>query len=115
MIANLLTTKATHTSLDLFEKQALFVTFDGSFCQKLGPVYSPAGPRLEFEVTGDRNNFIDLQIIFLEVKCKITQSSGTDLKYDPGAAADITKQMLLTFVIVYYIHSSLTVQCLQID
>ena len=91
MIANLLPTEATHSSLDLFEKQALLVTFDVGFCQKLGPVYSPDGPMLEFEVTGDRNNFIDLQKIFLEVKCKITQSSGADLKYDAGAAADITK------------------------
>ena len=46
---------------------------------------------LEFEVTGDWNNFIDLEKTFLEVKCKITHSSGANLKYDPGAAADITK------------------------
>ena len=83
--------EATHSSLDLFEKPALLVTFDGSFCQKLGPVYSPDGPMLEFEVTGDRNNFIDLQKIFLEVKCKIVQSSGADLKYDGAANADTAK------------------------
>ena len=46
---------------------------------------------LEFEVAGDRNNFIDLQKIFLEVKCKIVQSSEADLKYDATAATDITK------------------------
>ena len=91
MIANLLPNEATHSSLDLFEKPALLVTFDGSFCQKLGPVYSPDGPMLEFEVTGDRNNFIDLQKIFLEVKCKIVQSSGADLKYDGAATADTAK------------------------
>ena len=50
MIANLLPTEATHTSLGLIEKPALSVTFDGSFCQKLGPVYSPNEPMLEFEV-----------------------------------------------------------------
>ena len=91
MIANLLPNEATHSSLDLFEKTALLVTFDGSFCQKLGPVYSPDGPILEFEVTGDRNNFIDLQKKFLEVKCKIVQSSGADLKYDGAATADTAK------------------------
>ena len=91
MIANLLPSEATHSSLDLFEKPSLLVTFDGSFCQKLGPIYSPNGPMLEFEVAGDRNNFIDLQKIFLEVKCKIVQSSEADLKYDATAAADITK------------------------
>ena len=91
MIANLLPTEATHSSLDLFEKPALLVTFDGSFCQKLGPVYSPNGPMLEFEVSGDRNNFIDLQKIFLEIKCKIVQSSGADLTHDAGAPTDKAK------------------------
>ena len=91
MIANLLPNEATHSSLDLFEKPALLVTFDGSFCQKLGPVYRPDGPMLEFEVTGDRNNFIDLQKIFLEIKCKIVQSSGADLKYDDAATADTAR------------------------
>ena len=91
MIGNMLPTEATHSSLDLFEKPALLVTFDGSFCQKVGPVYSPNGPMLEFEVAGDRNNFIDLQKIFLEIKCKIVQGSEADLKYDAGAAADVTK------------------------
>ena len=66
MIGNMLPTEATHSSLDLFEKPALLVTFDDSFCQKVGPVYSPNGPMREFEVAGDKNNFIDLQKIFLE-------------------------------------------------
>ena len=35
---------------------------------------------LEFEVLGDRNNFIDLQKILLEVKCKITQNNDLDLR-----------------------------------
>ena len=91
MIANLLQTEATHSSLDLFEKPSLLVTFDGSFCQKLGPLYGPNGPMLEFEVAGDRNNFIDLQKIFLEVKCKSVQSSEANFKYDGTAAADVTK------------------------
>ena len=59
MIANLLPSEATDSSLDLFEKPSLLVTFDGSFCQKWGSVYSPNGPMLEIEVAGDRNNFID--------------------------------------------------------
>ena len=46
---------------------------------------------LELDVAGDRNNFIDLQKIFLEVKCKIVQSSEADLRYDAGAATDVTK------------------------
>ena len=60
MIGIILPTEATHSSLELFEKPALLITFDGSFHQKVGPVYSPNGPIVEFELAGDRNNFIDL-------------------------------------------------------
>ena len=60
MIAYLLPNKATHSSLDLFEKQALLVNFNGGFCQKLEPVYNPDGPMLAFEVTCDRNKIIDI-------------------------------------------------------
>ena len=37
---------------------------------------------LEFEITGDRNNFVDLQKIYSEIRCKVTQSNGADLPYD---------------------------------
>ena len=40
MIANLLPNEATHSSLDLFEKQPLLITFENAFDQKIGPVYS---------------------------------------------------------------------------
>ena len=36
----------------------------------------------EFEITGDRNNFVDLHKIYLEIRCKVTQSNGADLRYD---------------------------------
>ena len=59
---------------------------------KLGLVYSPKGPTLEFEVDGDGNSFNDLQKIFLGIKCKIVQASEAYMKYDAGAAADVTKR-----------------------
>ena len=31
---------------------------------------------LEFEVLGDRNNFIDLQKLLLEIKCKILNANN---------------------------------------
>ena len=65
---------------------------------------------LEFEVAGDRINFIDLQKSILEIKCKKVQASDSDLNNYAGAAADVTKQTLLTFVIMLCIHSFLTVQ-----
>ena len=83
-----LPTEATHSSLDIFEKPPLLVTFDHSFEQKTGPLYSPSGSSLEFEVIGDRNNFIDLQKIYLEVKCKVTKPNGANLDYD---GTDATK------------------------
>ena len=84
----MLPAEATHSSLDLFEKPPLLVTFDQSFEQKTGPLYSPAGSSLEFEIIGDRNNFIDLQKIYLEIKCKIVQANGNDLRYHATEAAD---------------------------
>ena len=56
------------------------------FEQKTGPLYSPSGSSLELEVVGDRNNFIDLQKIYLEVKYRIQNADGTDLRYTAGDA-----------------------------
>ena len=58
MISNLIPSEATHSTLDLFEKPPLLVTFANAFTQKIGPSYSPDGPMLEFEVLGDRNNLL---------------------------------------------------------
>ena len=86
MITNLLPAVATHTTFDLFEKQPLFITFDNAFTQKVGPSYSPGGPILEFEGLGDRNNFIDLQKLLLEIKCKISWNNDGDLRTRTDAA-----------------------------
>ena len=64
----------------------MLVTFDQSFEQKTGPLYWPSRSSLEFEVVGDRNNFIDWQKIYLEIKCRILQTDGTDLRYTHGDA-----------------------------
>ena len=77
---------ATQSSLELFEKPHLLVTFDESFEQKTGPLFLPSGSSLE--VVGDSNNFIDLQKIYLEIKCRIPQTDGTDLRCTPGDAND---------------------------
>ena len=73
-----LPSEAIHSSLDLFEKPPLLVTVDQSFEQKIGPLYSPPGSSLEFEVAGHRNNFIDFQRIYLEIKCRMQNVDGTD-------------------------------------
>ena len=66
----------------------MLVSFENSFEQKIGPLYSPNGPQLEFEVVGDRNNFIDLQKIFLEVKCRVIQSNNEILRHVEDNAAN---------------------------
>ena len=80
VISNLLPTEATHSSLDLFEKPPLLVTFENVFTQKIGPSYSPDGPMFEFEVLGDRNIFIDLQQTRLEIVARIVQNNGNVLR-----------------------------------
>ena len=40
---------------------------------------------LEFEVLGDRNNFIDLQKLLLEIKCKINRNNDGDLRTGTNA------------------------------
>ena len=87
MITNFLPIEATHSSLDLFEKPPLLVTFENTFTQKIGPSYSPDGPMLEFEVLGDRNNFIDLQRTRLEIVARIVQNNGNVLRTHATEAA----------------------------
>ena len=84
----MLPAEATHSSLDLFERPPLLVTFDGSFEQRIGPVYSSNGPTLEFKLLGDRNNFIDLQKFYLELTCRILNSDGSILRAHATTAAD---------------------------
>ena len=93
--SNALPIGTSHTSLDIFERPQLLVNFDRSFKQKIGPQYNPNGPTLEFEVKGDRTNFIDLQNIYLEVKCKIVNAVNTILNYVTG---DATQQDTPVFV-----------------
>ena len=66
---------------------------------------------LEFEVTGDRNNFTDLQTIYLEMKYKVVQSSGADLKYVGAAVADTTRTDAHFFQEICCTQFSWTVKC----
>ena len=75
-----------HSSLNLFENSSLLVTFDGSVCQKLRLLYNPNGPKTAFEVTDDKQNFIDLpKKVFLKSNIKKDQSSEANVK-DDGTA-----------------------------
>ena len=81
--------EASQCSLDVFEKPPLLITFDTSFEQKIGPVFAPIGPTLEFEFAGNRTFFlIDLQNFYLEIQCKIAKPGGIDMAYDASTAAN---------------------------
>ena len=107
MFTNLLPAEATHTTLDSFEKQPLLVTFDNAFTQKLGPSFSPDGPMTEFEVMDDRNNFIDLQKLLLEIKCKISRYNDGDLR--TGTDATNTDAPYLSNIALHSSFSECTV------
>ena len=51
MLPNVLPVEASHSSLDIFERAPLLITFDSSFEQRIGPLYAPNGPTLEYVVT----------------------------------------------------------------
>ena len=107
MLPNMLPLEASHSSLDIFEESPVLIAFDSSFEQKISPIYSPNRPTLEFEVVGDRNNFLDLQKIFLEIKCNIEQSDGNDLRYDVTDATQTDTPIFVNNTL----HSILRMHC----
>ena len=92
-------TKATHRSLDLFEKPPLLVTFDQSFVQKTETFYSPTSSSLEFEIVSDRSHFIDLQKIYREMSFGVVQRNGDDLRFTTGDANNIDTAHLVNNVL----------------
>ena len=111
MLLNVLPVERSHSSLDIFQRPPLLNTLNTSFEEKIGPVYAPNGPTLEFEVVGDRKKFIDLQNIYLGVKCRILRLSGDKLEYDAGNAAAIDATV---FVIINQHSFSLSAVLLRI-
>ena len=84
MLGNILHNEESHSLLDKFERHTLSITLNTSFEQKNGPVYAPIGPTLDFEVVGDRTNFIGFQNIYLEFKYWIFRPNGHKLLNDEG-------------------------------
>ena len=64
MLPNVLPLEASQSSLVIFEHSPVLIIFDSFSGQEIGPIHSPNGPTLEFEVVGDRNNFLDLRNFF---------------------------------------------------
>ena len=87
MLPNVLPVEASHSSLDLFRRHPVRSTFDTSFEQTVRILHSRNRPTLDFEVVGDGTNFIDIQNIYPEVKCKILQSDNNRFRFTTGDAA----------------------------
>ena len=85
--------------MDFCERLPLLITSNTSFEQKIDTVYAPNRATLEFEVFGDRTNFIDLQNIYLEVKCWILKPNGEKLEYEAGNAAATESPFFVNFTL----------------
>lgn len=78
---------STHTSLDLFEKPSVLVNFDGYNAVETWPTSGVDGPTIEFALSTDRNDYLDLQSLILDVKIVVLAKSGEKLPVDPEGKA----------------------------
>ena len=62
---------ATHSSLDLFERAQVLVNFDNAQPVSVFPITGLDGPTLEFEVRSDRNAYLDLSEVCLELVVQV--------------------------------------------
>ena len=69
----------THSSLDFFERPSVLINYEGSFDQEVFPhVVGCRGPQLDFFVTSDIKNCIDLNRICLGSDVKSYNPDGKD-------------------------------------
>ena len=82
---------ATHSSLEIFSKPEVLVTFDNSFEQETLPITSNDAPVFEFVLTTERNIYLDLQSVELKVEAKIGKGANglTDLETEIAAGATV--------------------------
>ena len=85
-----------HTIHWIILRVPFLVTFNTSFAREIGPVYAPIEATLEFEVVGDRTNYIDSQNIYPEVKSRILQSNGDKLFHDTRNASAIFSPLFVS-------------------
>ena len=61
----------THSALDFFEKPSVLINYEGSHDQEVFPQVGCRGPQLDFVVTSDNRNLVDLNKIVLDIDCAI--------------------------------------------
>ena len=68
----------THTTLDFFEKPNVLVNYESGFDQEIYPQVGSRGPTLDFLISGDQRNCIDLNYIQLGIQVSIYTPDGKD-------------------------------------
>ena len=68
----------THSALDFFEKPSILINYEESFDQEVIPHVGCIGPQLDFSVTSDKKNCIDLNGFFLGSDVKLYKPDGKD-------------------------------------
>ena len=68
----------THSALHFFGRTSVLINYEGSFDQEVFPHVGCRGPQLDFFVTSDNKNCIDLNRICLGLDVKLYNSDGND-------------------------------------
>ena len=68
----------THSALDFFERPSVLINYEGSFDQEVFPHVGCRGPQLDFFVSTDNKNCIDLNRICLDVEVSLYNPDGKD-------------------------------------
>ena len=66
----------THSALDFFEKPSVLINYEGSYDQQVFPHVGCRGPQLDFFITAEAKNLIDLIRILLSVKVGVYTVNG---------------------------------------
>ena len=68
----------THSALDFFERPSVLINYEGSFDQEVFPHVGCRGPQLDFFVTADNKNCIDLNRLCLDLEVSLYNPDGKD-------------------------------------
>ena len=68
----------THSALDFFGRPSVLINYEGSFDQEVFPHVGCRGPQLDFFVTAENKNCIDLNRIFFAIEVCLYQPDGTE-------------------------------------
>ena len=75
----------THTALDFFEKPSVLINYESGHDQEVFPQTGPRGPTLDFVISSDQRNCIDMNYIHLAVQAAIYKPNGQEkIEYSDG-------------------------------